>query len=177
MKRGAVIAVVALIVGGVGGLALAGVGATVIHETSTNAFCTVCHEMTWPERTYKESVHFTNAAGVQAQCKDCHLQGDPWPAYVWQKATFGARDVWYHLWGTIDDEETYQARRQEMAETVWAWLEETNSATCQTCHTPESMVAAAAKQSEIAAGTHEGARASGMTCIACHQGVGHGITP
>ena len=177
MKRGAVVAVVALLVGGLGGLGVAGIGATAIHETSTNEFCVVCHEMTWPEKTYKESVHFTNPSGVRAECKDCHLQGDPWPAYVWQKAEAGTRDVWAHLWGALATEEDYQARRLEMAETVWAWLRETRSATCQSCHTPESMVAAAAKQSEIASGTHESARASGMTCIDCHMGVGHGITP
>ncbi|MBB4286435.1 NapC/NirT family cytochrome c [Roseospira goensis] len=173
MKRGLVIAGIGLIVGGIGGLAVAGAGVTLVKQTSSNAFCIACHEMTWPEASYHDNVHFKNAAGVQAQCKDCHLLSDPWPAYLWQKATFGARDVTMHLLGVIDTREEYEAKRPELAEEVWAWLEETDSATCRTCHTDAAMAVSTAP--EMAQRVHQAAAQGGQTCITCHKGVGHGV--
>ena len=175
MKRGFVLALVALVIGGVGGLALAGVGATLVHRTSTNAFCTGCHEMTWAQASYHDTIHFSNPSGVQVQCRDCHLQSHPWPTYLWQKAKFGTRDLWAHLWGTIDEKAEYDARKLEMARTVWTWLETTDSATCKGCHTADAMVAA--DQPVAASAAHDAALKAGQTCIACHKGVGHGITP
>ena len=44
-----------------------------VHYTSTTEFCLSCHSMRTPGEEYKTSVHFRNASGVRAECKDCHI--------------------------------------------------------------------------------------------------------
>ncbi|MGL5282989.1 MAG: NapC/NirT family cytochrome c, partial [Plesiomonas shigelloides] len=62
-----------LIVGIVIGLALIIVPHVGIKMTSTTEFCVSCHSMTPVYEEYKQSVHFKNAAGVRAECHDCHI--------------------------------------------------------------------------------------------------------
>lgn len=44
-----------------------------VHYTSTTEFCLSCHSMRTAGEEYKTSVHFRNASGVRAECKDCHI--------------------------------------------------------------------------------------------------------
>ena len=58
-----------------------------------------------------------------------------------------------------------------MAETVWAQLRESDSATCRSCHTFDAMDSY--EQSEDAAKMHEYGQENNQTCIDCHKGVAH----
>src|SRR5512144_1983171 len=61
---------VLLVIGGAAGLAW----------TSTEAFCTGCHEMrdnVYAE--YKDTIHDRNRTGVRAVCTDCHVPREVGP--------------------------------------------------------------------------------------------------
>lgn len=173
MTRGHVLSALGLIVlGGILGLGVAGISASMIESTSTNEFCVSCHEMTWPQEAYRNQPHFKSASGVRPGCGDCHIPHHPWYAMVWAKATQGSRDIWLHMQGKIDTVEKYREHRAEMAKRVWARLKESDSATCRSCHVAEAMDPEA--QSAAARLMHEQARANNLTCIECHKGIGHG---
>ena len=44
-----------------------------LEATNTTEFCTSCHSMQWNKQEWMESVHYKNASGVRAECKDCHV--------------------------------------------------------------------------------------------------------
>ncbi|MCT8266251.1 NapC/NirT family cytochrome c [Afifella sp. JA880] len=159
-------------VGGVIGLAVAGATTTVVEKTGTNEFCLACHEMSWPQETYTQQAHYKNASGVRAPCITCHVDSHPWTDYLWGKATAGAKDVWGHFTGKLSTREEYDAKREEMSEQVWAYLERTDSGTCRSCHDEAAM--ALEKQSPAAQFAHPQAQAANLTCISCHKGIGHG---
>ncbi|MCG6861179.1 MAG: NapC/NirT family cytochrome c, partial [Chromatiaceae bacterium] len=64
---------VALVIGGVGGVALMTFLIELDHFTSSNEFCTGCHSMTFADQSYQKSVHFNSSSGVRASCGDCHV--------------------------------------------------------------------------------------------------------
>lgn len=140
--------------------------------TSTNEFCTGCHEMaeyTYPE--YQASGHYSNRIGVRADCKDCHLPHDDWFAYTFRKATSGSKDVFYHLTGKIDTREKYDVHRLEMAEKEWRRMEKNGSAECRSCHEFDAMNLE--EQERRAQRKHKQAIEDGESCISCHKGVAH----
>ena len=83
-----------------------------------------------------------------------------------------SKEVWGHLFGTIDSQDKFRHERRTLAEHEWARLKANNSLECRNCHSAESM--------DI---TRQGARASRIhqeflftgkrTCIDCHKGIAH----
>lgn len=173
--RGVLALLGVFVVGGIVGLAAGGGVASWAHHTSQAEFCVTCHYAQWPQESYQELAHYTNASGVRADCGDCHEVHHPWWKMLWQKAAYGARHTISHWQGELSTREEYEARRLEMAERVWRHLEETDSEFCQNCHTWEAMALSA--QEGPAQGAHRMGEQRGMTCIACHKGIGHGIEP
>ncbi|MBZ8134833.1 NapC/NirT family cytochrome c [Afifella sp. IM 167] len=169
MGRGAWIGV--LVLGGVLGLAAAGVTTEVVQRTGTNEFCVACHEMSWPQETYEKQVHFSNPVGVRVPCIACHVDEHPWYDLLLGKASAGARDVWGHLTGKLSTREAYEAQRAELSQRVIDQLTASDSATCRNCHSFAAM--AFDKQTEAAKATHPQAEQAGVTCITCHQDIGH----
>lgn len=161
-----------IVLGGVLGLGAAGISASLIESTSTNEFCVSCHEMTWPQATYRSQPHFRSASGVRPGCKDCHIPHDGWFNTMTAKLTQGTRDIWLHMMGKLDTPEKYQEHRAELAKRVWARLEKNDSGTCRNCHVAEAMDLE--KQGPAAALMHAKAQEGGVTCIQCHKGIGHG---
>jgi len=51
----------ALVAGGAAGILFMAFLIEFDHFTSSNAFCTTCHSMTFAEESYKTSVHYNNA--------------------------------------------------------------------------------------------------------------------
>ena len=43
---------------------------------STTEFCTSCHTMQQNYEEYKQSIHYSNAKGIRAECVDCHQPKD-----------------------------------------------------------------------------------------------------
>lgn len=151
-----------------GALALGGVNGFFAY-TNTMEFCTSCHTMQWNLEEYKETVHFKNRSGVQAECSDCHVPKDFFPKV--SAKIIAVKDIYHQILGTIDTEEKFEARRWEMANRVWKKMKESNSRECRSCHDFEDMDLS--QQGRSARGKHEQAPMRDKTCIDCHQGIAH----
>ena len=144
---------------------------TVLEMTNTERFCVSCHEMR--DNVYEElktTIHFTNRSGVRATCPDCHVPHE-WTDKIARKMQ-ASKEVWGHLFGTIDTRDKFVAMRRELAEHEWARLKANNSLECRNCHSAESMDIT--KQGARAANIHQRFLFTGeRTCIDCHKGIAH----
>jgi nitrate/TMAO reductase-like tetraheme cytochrome c subunit len=104
---------------------VAGIGAylsfmSVVGATNTLAFCTSCHAMeafVYPD--YQASAHYSNASGVQAICSDCHVPKSFFPKMGAKiRATYNELPA--ALLGRIATEDKFDARKEHLAERVWA---------------------------------------------------------
>lgn len=140
------------------------VGYYTMVRTSTPGFCASCHEIKPAVRAWRESTHVNNAAGVVADCMDCHL---PAPQntfdFFFAKSYHGLKDVAIHfLAGEYD--------RVRARNNAYAAFENTE---CQKCHRnllnmPDSRGAMLAHRSVIYA--REGYE---KKCIDCHYDLVH----
>ena len=136
-----------------------------VHYTSTTEFCLSCHSMRTAGEEYKTSVHFRNASGVRAECKDCHIPPGVVPTLI--RKTEALNDL-YHTFisPSIDTPEKFAAKRPELAQREWARMSANNS-----CHSYEAMDHG--KQSVNAAAQMTAAAAKDSNCIDCHKGIAH----
>ncbi|MDO3403938.1 pentaheme c-type cytochrome TorC [Citrobacter freundii] len=141
-----------------------------VHYTSTTEFCLSCHSMRTAGEEYKTSVHFRNASGVRAECKDCHIPPGVVPTLI--RKTEALNDL-YHTFisPSIDTPEKFAAKRSELAQREWARMSANNSAACKSCHSYEAMDRG--KQSANAAAQMSAAAAKDSNCIDCHKGIAH----
>lgn len=147
----------------------------IIGATSSTEFCLSCHEMeAFVMPAVAEGIHWNNASGVRAECKHCHVP-ENYFAKMAVKINAGIVEVPGHLMGKIGTQEKYDAYRPVMAQRVWDRMKATDSRECHSCHSWEAM--AQEHQSRPAYMVHQRAREQGGTCIDCHKGVSHGITP
>ncbi len=158
------------VVGAIFGAAMLGSSHVFLDKTESLSYCISCHEMednVYQE--YKQTIHFSNRTGVRVKCADCHLPKN-WYGRIYGK--FNAMHQLYHwAWGDVDTAEKFEAKRLEMAETVWAELETNGSQPCKNCHSFEAMDPH--KQSEDARDSMEFAKEEDMSCIECHKGIAH----
>jgi len=163
-----------LIIGAVAAWVAWGSFVFVIHETSTNQFCSnACHEMNIVAAEYGQSVHARNTTGVTAGCSDCHIPQHSMVAKVIRKTSAGWTDVMGKISGVISTPEKFEAHRKEMAEEVWASMKQNDSRECRYCHNRAAMDPE--KQAKMARRQHEKMDKQGMTCIDCHQGIAHNL--
>ena len=138
--------------------------------TNTEEFCISCHEMEkFVFEEYKQTIHYSNRTGVRATCPDCHVPKE-WQHKIVRKIQ-STNEMMHKLLGSIDTPEKYEAKRLQLAERVWANMQETDSRECRNCHGFKFMDFS--KQGEDAADTHPDALESDMTCIDCHKGIAH----
>jgi cytochrome c-type protein NapC len=153
------------------GVAFWGAFNTALEFTNREAFCISCHEMR--DNVYQElrnTIHFTNRSGVRATCPDCHVPHE-WVDKITRKIA-ASKEVWGHLFRSIDTREKFVAYRRTLAEHEWARLKANNSLECRNCHSAESMDIT--KQTQRAAQAHERFLFAGeRTCIDCHKGIAH----
>lgn len=163
---GAGVLLLALAIGG----AMLAAGAAGLAWTNTENFCIGCHEMrdnVFAE--FKGSTHDVNRSGVRAICSDCHVPREPVP--MLRRKVAATFELWGHFTGKLDTKEKFEARRYEMAKSVWTTMIRNDSHECRNCHRAESMDPE--KQSEKARARHAKAQAEGKTCIHCHFGIAH----
>ena len=165
---------------GLGVLLIAGIffgvaGWNVFHaaleSTTSTEFCIGCHSMRDNNyEEYKATIHFSNPSGVRATCSDCHVPKGGWELYV--AKLMAAKDVWGEINGTLSTKEKFEAKRLEMAESVWADMKSNDSRGCRTCHSFEAMdfehQASADGVTQM-----QTAMTDGSTCIDCHKGIAH----
>ncbi len=160
-----------LVVGAIGGILFWGGFNTFMEYTNTMGFCTSCHEMRdFVYEEYKQTVHYQNTSGVRATCADCHVP-KVWTAKLWRKTQATFKELPHKILGTIGTREKFEAKRLELAESVWASMKATDSRECRNCHTLAVMTLDT--QKPRARAQHEDAKKSGETCIDCHQGIAH----
>lgn len=138
---------------------------SLIQHTSEADFCAGCHSMQPMAAAYRDSLHGgNNPHGVQAVCVDCHLPHDNPGAYLYRKVVIGLRDSWTEFTTDVSAID-WEARRAHREDFVY-------DSGCLRCHrnlqqaTANNPAAAAAHEAYFL-GTLE------MTCVACHQHVGH----
>ncbi|MCY4226262.1 MAG: NapC/NirT family cytochrome c [Gammaproteobacteria bacterium] len=144
-----------------------------IEASNSEEFCVSCHSMETNLGEYRQTVHYYNHSGVRAVCSDCHVPKE-WDHKMKAKA-IAVKDVFYELIGSIDTREKYEARRIDMAKTVWKKMRATDSRECRNCHAFEYMDFTI--QETRASSEHQRGIDEGITCIGCHQGVAHKLPP
>jgi len=133
-------------------------------RTSTPEFCAICHEIKPAVRAWRASTHVNNAAGVTADCMDCHL---PAPHdmfdFFFAKTYHGIKDVGVHfLTGEYD--------RKQARQTAYAAFDNDQ---CLKCHRnllylPNKRGAMLAHRSVVyARDGHE------KKCVDCHYDLVH----
>jgi len=144
---------------------------TALEVTNTEAFCTSCHEMN--DNVFEElktTIHYSNRSGVRATCPDCHVP-HAWTDKIARKMQ-ASKEVWGHLFGTINTREKFLEHRLTLAQHEWDRLKANDSLECRNCHGFESMDFT--RQSPRAGAIHERGLAAGdKTCIDCHKGIAH----
>ena len=157
--------------GFVAGVGFWGAFNTALEATNTEQFCTSCHEMkTNVFEELKGTIHFTNRSGVRATCPDCHVPHQ-WTNKIARKMQ-ASKEVWGHIFGSIDTRDKFLAMRKHLAEREWERMKANDSLECRNCHSSESMDLT--KQNPRAASAHERFLFSGeRTCIDCHKGIAH----
>jgi cytochrome c-type protein NapC len=141
-----------------------------MHATSTEAFCTSCHEMADnPYDQLQRTTHYTNPSGVAATCSDCHVPKEFIPKMI--RKIEASREVWGHIRGIIDTPEKYAAHAPVMKEREIARLRANDSQECRNCHDQERMLLPV--QTAKAQKFHKNMLDGSKTCIDCHTGVGH----
>src|SRR3954447_2433099 len=78
-----------------------------------------------------------NRSGVRATCPDCHVPHE-WTQKIARKMQ-ASKEVWGHLFGSIDTRDRFVAERRTLAEHEWARFKSNNSLECRNCHSAESM--------------------------------------
>src|SRR5215217_6455570 len=144
---------------------------TALEITNTEKFCTSCHEMR--DNVFQElqhTPHFSNRSGVRATCPDCHVPHD-WTDKIARKMQ-ASKEVWGHIFGSIDTREKFLALRKHLALHEWARFKANDSLECRNCHSAASMDIT--KQSPRASVAHQRFLFTGeKTCIDCHKGIAH----
>jgi len=144
---------------------------TVLEHTNTEGFCTSCHEMrTNVFEELKGTIHYANRSGVRATCPDCHVP-HRWTDKIARKMQ-ASKEVWGHIFGSIDTRDKFLDLRRHLAEHEWARMKANDSLECRNCHSAQSMDVL--KQNPRAAAAHEKDLFTGeKTCIDCHKGIAH----
>ena len=164
-------AVAGLLIGG--GVVIA--ASTVDQFTSTNAFCTSCHDMASMANDphFLQSVHRSNAAGVLPSCGDCHLPASNIVAATYAHMTEGVRDLvaeWTH---NYNDPTNWEKRRIELADYVRLKMRANDSQACRNCHDPAAIHPA----SQRGQAAHALLATGSVTCIDCHFNLVHAPVP
>lgn len=165
----------ALVAGGFGGILFMTFLIEFDRFTSSNAFCTGCHSMSYAQEYYEKSVHFDSASGVRAECGHCHVS-EGVIAATWDHAV-GTKDLIRQIFGKIlgpdyDDPVINAVHLPEAAFASRQWFRDTDSATCKRCHLLEAVQGKRADTAQI----HREETAD-KTCIDCHYNLVHRPVP
>ncbi|MBT8420499.1 MAG: NapC/NirT family cytochrome c, partial [Gammaproteobacteria bacterium] len=114
-----------------------------------------------------QSSHNTNRTGVRATCPDCHVPKKYIPKLL--RKIQATNELYHHFMGTIDTEEKFNAKHQELAERVWRRMKKNDSRECRGCHDADAMDYV--RQGQRGMDQHIEGLNAGETCIDCHKGI------
>lgn len=145
-------------------------GNALVHSTSDDKFCTLCHEWMDPMvATYQKSVHGgANKNGFKAKCVECHLPHDSYVGYIFKKAANGFNEVAHMAFNDAKDQD-WQAHRQKREKFVY-------DSGCLSCHqavldinsTNQNITDMHALYAKF-----KDASQNKLSCVSCHKTVGH----
>jgi nitrate/TMAO reductase-like tetraheme cytochrome c subunit len=166
---------VILIVGGLLGAGGILVSLEVNRATSTDAFCTSGHSMTFVanDPIFPGSAHRANSVGVRPSCGDCHIPRTNWFVETYTHAKSGLRDVIAETTHNYSDPKIWEERRVALAHEVRDVMRAEDSVTCRSCHD----AAAIKPKSERGQAAHALLHDSRATCIDCHFNLVHAPVP
>lgn len=166
------------IVGGIGVLAIAFVGWSLVYERVTRQFiasdrvCAFCH-LPWefsPGRQSATKPHLATLQGGQAKCVDCHLPKGFWNTTFAYTHFVSLTDLFGYV-RQIDKERVgaWTAYRAKTAYRVRDRLHATDSGPCRTCHVESEIK----PKRERGVNAHKLAIDEKKTCIECHYNLVH----
>src|SRR5919202_852047 len=85
----------------------------------------------------KGTIHYANQSGVRATCPDCHVPHE-WTNKIARKMQ-ASKEVWGHIFGSIDTREEFLDLRRHLAESEWARMKANDSLECRNCHAAVSI--------------------------------------
>ncbi len=147
-------------------------------HTSTDKFCTSCHDHGNPtdahanpptDPHYLQSAHISNSAGVSASCGSCHIPTNNFFVETFTHMKSGIHDLIAEWTTNFDDHKAWEARRRQLAENVHDTMRRQGNVTCKGCHTPASIKPASQVGQVIHASLPEGQ----MACVDCHRNLVH----
>ncbi|MCW9012369.1 MAG: NapC/NirT family cytochrome c [Gammaproteobacteria bacterium] len=143
---------------------------TAMEATNNLEFCISCHEMKdTVYHEYTQSVHYKNRVGIRVSCPDCHVPRE-WTHKVVRKIK-ASNEVLHKIIGTINTAEKFNAKRLELATSVWKSMKQTDSRECRNCHSFSAMdIKAQQSRSGL---VHKYSQHRDKTCIDCHKGIAH----
>mgnify|MGYP001585734691 FL=1 len=161
----------ALVIGGAGGIGFILFLTEFDHYTSTESFCTTCHSMELVAVPYRNSTHYKPASGVRASCGDCHVSEGVFAA-TWDHF-IGTKDLIRQLFGADYDDPVVNALHlPEAAFAARKWFKDRDSATCKRCHVKEAIYGERPDTLQIHLED-----AKNKTCIECHYNLVHRKVP
>lgn len=174
-RTGWLFLLVILVIGAVLGAGGILVSLEVNRATSTDAFCTSCHSMTFVANDphFTRSGHRVNSEGVRPSCGDCHIPRTNWFVETYTHAKSGLRDVIAETTHNYSDPKIWEERRVALAHEVRNVMRAEDSVTCRSCHD----AAAIKPKSERGQAAHALLRDSRATCIDCHFNLVHAPVP
>ena len=114
----------ALVIGGLGGIVFILFLTEFDHYTSTENFCTSCHSMELVAVPYRDSSHYKPASGVRASCGDCHVSEGVFAATL--DHFIGTKDLIKQLFGADYDDPVVNALHlPEAAFAARKWFKDT----------------------------------------------------
>ncbi|WP_169753585.1 cytochrome c3 family protein [Campylobacter mucosalis] len=145
-------------------------GNALVHSTSDDKFCTICHEWMDPMvTTYHGSVHGgANKNGFKAKCVDCHLPHDSYIGYVFKKAANGVSEVAYMLTNDAKDYD-WLNNRKNREKFVY-------DSGCLSCHERILDINSSNKNIDDMHALYvkfKDASVNKLSCVSCHKNVGH----
>jgi nitrate/TMAO reductase-like tetraheme cytochrome c subunit len=162
--------------------AVVGAGATIAavefnKHTSTDQFCTSCHNHSDPtdaharpptDPHYLQSAHVSNSAGVKPSCGQCHIPMNNFFVETFTHITSGIRDVFAEMTTNFDDREAWAERRRQLAKGVHEHMRRQGNVTCISCHAPASIKPASQVGQVIHASLPKD-----LACVGCHRNLVH----
>ena len=153
-----------LVIGIVLGVGAVAAGSEVLHYTSTDDFCGICH--VHPQATYswKRSTHYKNKSGVIVHCYECHLPPGG-AAFLYEKSRLGIRDAFSTV---FRDHETIDWDEKSTVEHA---VTHTFDSACLRCHADLYSLDLSPKG--VQAHEYYMKMSDSVRCINCHITVGH----
>ena len=139
---------------------------TGIHLTGDYEFCTSCHSHKPIGTSYRESIHGgNNSAGWRASCSDCHISHSNSFSYLWVKGVHGVVDPTMELIKEPLDID-WHGNREHRESYVY-------DSGCMNCHKFLKQASEANAKAFRPHRKYFNEEEAGLTCVGCHENVGH----